>query len=105
MSYDVRLLEEVEEDLARLDDEVLKEVFAYFEKYETDPYRYSQKLSDRFGLDLKDYRKTYLFNAAYRIVIKIEERNVKVVEVIAVGERDGMSVYKTAYKRISRSDV
>ena len=100
MSYEVRLLEEVEEDLSLLDMEVLEEVFAYFEKYKTDPYRFSQKLFDRFGMNLRGYRKTYLHHATYRIVIKIEEEGVKVVQVVAVGERDGMAVYETAFKRL-----
>ena len=52
------------------------------------------------GLNLQGYRKTYLANATYRIVFKIEENKIKIVEIIAVGKREDKQVYKDAYSRI-----
>ena len=72
----------------------------YFKKYRDDPYEYSQELQNLGGLDLQGYRKTYIANATYRIVFKIEEDIVKIVEVVAVGKRADKQVYKDAYNRI-----
>ena len=72
----------------------------YFEKYSADPYRYSQKLYNQGGLNLEGYRKTYVANAKYRIVIKIEDDIAKVVEVVVVGKRKDKEVYKNASNRV-----
>ena len=98
--YELEYFPEVKEDLSKLPLEVLQEVANYFDKYQTDPYKYSSKLYKQSGLNLDGYRKTYVANAAYRIVIKIEDGVAKVVEVVAVGERKDKRVYEEAYLRI-----
>ncbi len=99
--YSLEYFPEVKEDLSALSKEVLEEIFEYFEKYRVDPYKYSQKLYNQSGLNLKGYRKTYVANATYRIVIKIEDDVAKVVEVIVVGRREDKEVYKNASSRVS----
>ncbi|RLA73409.1 MAG: hypothetical protein DRG24_00250 [Epsilonproteobacteria bacterium] len=98
--YKVVHFSEVEEDLYELPDEVLNEVFEYFEKYKIDPLKYSSKLYNQGNLNLKGYRKTYVAQASYRIVIHIENNITKVVEVVAVGKRNNKEVYKTAHDRL-----
>lgn len=98
--FDVQYYPDVEKDLLKLSLEVKQEVAEYFKKYTTDPIRYSSKLYNRGGLNLEGYRKTYVANATYRIVIKVENNITKVVEVVAVGKRDKSEVYKEAFKRI-----
>lgn len=100
--YNVIITDEVYDDLEILPDEILKEIFSYFEKYETSPLKYSQKLYNKFGLELEGYRKTYVYNASYRIIIKIEDKIAKIVEVVAVGQRQDLEVYKEAHKRVSK---
>ena len=98
--YKVMVISEAEGDLDKLPDDVLFEVLDYFSKYETDPYKYSSKLYNQGSLNLEGYRKTYVANAVYRIVIKIEDKVAKIVEVVAVGEREKKTVYEEAYSRI-----
>ena len=100
--YSLEYFPEVKEDLSALSKEVLEEIFEYFEKYRVDPYKYSQKLYSQGGLNLEGYRKTYVANATYRIVIKIEDDVAKVVEVIIVGKREDKEVYQVASKRTAR---
>lgn len=98
--YKVTHLPDVEEDLIGLPVEVVKEVISYFDKYETDPYKYSKPLYNQGGLNLQGYRKTYVANATYRIVLKVEDGVAKIVEVVAVGSREDKKVYIEAYNRI-----
>lgn len=99
--YSIKLHPKViKEDLDKIPDEVLKEVLFYFEQYKVDPFKYSGKLYDIGKLRLKGYRKTYIANAKYRIVIKIEKDIAKIVEVVAVGSRHNKEVYEEAFNRI-----
>lgn len=98
--YKIEVLSEVNGDMEKLSDRILNEVFEYFEKYETEPYKYSQTLHNKFGLELEGYRKTYVANASYRIVIKIENGVAKIVEVVAVGKRKNKEVYKITHERV-----
>ena len=98
--YKLIFHKEVFSDLDKLSDKIALEVKNYFKKYQTDPHKYSQELENLDGLNLQGYRKTYLAGATYRIVFKIEENKIKIVEVIAVGKREDKQVYKNAYRRV-----
>ena len=98
--YKLVFNKEVFSDLDKLSNKTASEVKHYFKKYKDDPYQYSQELENLDGLNLQGYRKTYLANATYRIVFKIEENKIKIVEIVAVGKREDKQVYKDAYNRI-----
>lgn len=93
---------EVKADLAILPLNILQEVAEYFKKYEKDPFKYSSKLHNLGKLNLEGYRKTYVANATYRIVIKIENNVAKIVEVVTVGKRQNKEVYEEAFSRIQK---
>ena len=69
MLYKVEYNPEVKEDLLKISLPVLQEVADYFKKYESEPLKYSSKLYDYGNINLEGYRKTYVANATYRIVI------------------------------------
>ena len=98
--YKVNLIDEAKLDIKKLPKKLVTEATSYFKKYQNDPYKYSQELQNLNGLNLQGYRKTYLANATYRIIFKIEENKIKIVEVVAVGKRKDKQVYKDAYSRI-----
>ncbi len=98
--YKVIPFPEVEDDLFVLPEEILKEVLVYLHKFQTDPYKYTKPLYNQGGLNLQGYRKTYVADAKYRIISKIEENQVKIVEVVVVGKREDKEVYKEASKRV-----
>ena len=93
---------EIKSDLVALPLNILQEVAEYFKKYEKDPFKYSSKLHNLGKLNLEGYRKTYVANATYRIVIKIENNVAKIVEVVAVGKRQSKEVYEEAFRRIQK---
>jgi mRNA interferase RelE/StbE len=57
-----------------------------------------KKLGNKQGFDLSGYRKMYVDKKKIRIVYKIVEEKI-LVQVIAVGKRDSMKVYKKAANR------
>lgn len=101
--YKVEYLPEATNDILNLPINIMKEVSKYLIKYEKDPYKYSQKLYNKNGINLEGYRKTYVANATYRIIIKIEDNIAKVVEVIAVGQRKDSYVYEEANRRLNKN--
>ena len=54
-----------------------------------------KKLGNKQGLDLSEYRKMYADRKKIRIVYKIVEKTI-LVQIIAIGKRDNMKVYKKA---------
>lgn len=98
--YEIILFPEVEADLDLLDDEVYEEVDQYFDRLKENPLGCSLPLHDLDGRDLRGYRKIYVASATYRIIIKVEQGVTKIVEVIAIGERDKKKVYTEAFARI-----
>ena len=61
-----------------------------------------KKLGNRQGLDLSGYRKMYADRKKIRIVYKIVEKKI-LVQIIAIGKRDNMEVYKKAVNRIQNN--
>ncbi len=98
--YKIDFYSEIPKDLDKLSNEVASEVRDYFKKFQTDPYKYTKPLYNQGGLNLQGYRKTYVADAKYRIISKIEENQVKIVEVVVVGKREYKEVYKEAFKRV-----
>jgi len=58
-----------------------------------------KQLGNKMGLDLSGYRKMYADRKKIRIVFKIVEKKI-LIQIIAIGKRDNMKVYKKAAKRI-----
>lgn len=101
--YQIDIYDGVNEDLDGLPREVFDEVLDYFDKYSNDPYKYSQRLYNQSGRDLSSCRKTYIFNAQYRIIIQIHNNTARIVSVVCVGERQDMNAYNTALQRINNN--
>ena len=99
--YKLDFHENLNDDLDNLPEDVYDEVYLMFKKLEKDYFKYSKPLYNMQGRDLQDCRKTYFYNAEYRIVSKIENNTIKIVSIIAVGKREGFEVYNMANDRIN----
>jgi mRNA interferase RelE/StbE len=100
----VKLTEEAEQDLDSLSDDLYDEAYKYLKLFKSEYQKYSQPLANMYGRDLRGCRKTYFANTKYRIVSKPENGVVKIVNIIAVGERKNMEVYKRAFERLNISN-
>lgn len=98
MTYEIRYKDGAVEDLLSFDKGVRRLIIKQIEKISSSP-ELGELLGNKAGYELSGCRKMYADNKRIRIVYRIVEDKI-IVEVIAIGERDDMAVYKMANERI-----
>lgn len=98
MRYSVTLTADAADDFRRLDGSLKQPVAKQLKKLETSPLL-GEHLGNKAGLNLTGYYKLYVAKKSIRIVYRIIEREV-IVEVVAIGGREELAVYRTSLKRI-----
>ena len=98
MNYKIVLKEEADDDLCNLSHNQKILIFKQFKKLAVSP-QLGILLGKKSGYDLTGYRKMYADKKQLRIIYKIADEEI-IVEVIAIGKRDDMEVYKQASERI-----
>jgi mRNA interferase RelE/StbE len=99
MTYKIIIHPEAAKEIAALDHGVRLLVFKQIRKLSLMPGLGAQ-LGNKMGMDLTGYRKVYVDKKRIRIIYQIIEEHI-LVQIIAVGKREGMQVYQKAAKRIS----
>ena len=97
MNYKIIIHPEAAQDIKALDHAVQLLVFKQFKKISQTPF-IGVQLGNKMGMDLSGYRKIYVDKKRIRIVYKIFEERI-LIQIIAVGKREGMNVYQKASKR------
>jgi len=97
MTYKIILHPEAAKEIAALDNRVKRLVLKQIKKISQMPGLGAQ-LGKKMGMDLSGFRKVYADKKRIRIVYKIVEGLI-LVQIIAVGKREGMQVYQKAAKR------
>ncbi len=105
MQFKVRYYPEVFDDLEALSDDEFEEVDAYIKKLKTNPLLVSLPLENLGDNLLSECRKIYVANATIRIVIRVINNQIHIVELIAIGARAGGIVYDEAYRRLVDSGI
>ena len=100
MPFRIQYYPEVFADLEALSDEEFEEVDNYIEKLKTNPLLVSLPLENLGDNLLSECRKIYVANATIRIVIRVINNQIHIVELIAIGPRAGGIVYDEAYRRL-----
>lgn len=98
MPYKVVLTAYAAQDFRSLDGSVKEQVARQLKKLETFPHL-GEHLGKRGDLDLTGYYKLYAARKSIRIVYRIIEAEV-IVEVVAIGKREELAVYREAVRRI-----
>lgn len=98
MTYDIVLKVEVDEELGKLSNREKILVFKQFKKIASSP-ELGKLFGNRAGYDLSGCRKMYTDKKRIRIVYTILDDQI-VIEVVAIGKRDEMEVYKNAAERL-----
>lgn len=98
MIYKIVLKEEADDDLCALSYNQKILIYKQFEKLKVSP-QLGISLGKKSGYDLTGYKKMYADKKQLRIVYKIIDKEI-IVEIIAVGKRDDMEVYKKAFNRV-----
>jgi mRNA interferase RelE/StbE len=102
LPYKVVLTAHAAQDFRGLDKSVKNQVARQLKKLETSP-ELGEHLGRRAGLDLTGYYKLYAARKAIRIIYRIVELEV-LVEVVAIGKREDMAVYREAVRRLLRKE-
>lgn len=97
MNYKIVLKEEADDDLSKLSHNQKILIFKQFEKLKVSP-ELGLSLGKKSGYDLTGYKKMYANKKQLRIIYKIIDDKI-IIEVIAIGKRDNMEVYKKASQR------
>ena len=95
-TWKIKFTEESRGDFKKLDGSQKILVGKRLIKLERDP-SIGKPLGDKMGMDLSGYYKLYTDKKRLRIVYSIEG---DAVNVVAIGEREGMDVYRLAASRI-----
>jgi len=98
MKYKILFHPKAAREIKKLDNRVKLLVFKQIKKLSIMPHL-GRELGSKQGLDLSEYRKFYADKKRIRIVYKFADGKV-VVQIIAVGKRESLKVYKNAAKRI-----
>ena len=98
MIYKVLLHPNAAKEVARLDNRATLLVLKQIKKLSITPGLGSE-LGNRHGINLSGYRKLYADKKKIRIVYKIIDEKV-LVQIIAIGKREGMEVYQKAATRL-----
>ena len=98
MTYRIVLKTEADEELEELSNRERILVFKQFKKIASSP-ELGKLLGNRAGYDLHGCRKMYADRKRIRIVYTVLDEQI-VIEVIAIGKRDEMEVYKNAAERL-----
>jgi len=96
--YKLKLHKNIEKDLNKIDNSIL----ILFEKKLKQILKSPElgiRLWNKSWLDLTWYQKINFANKKYRIVYKIEKKEIYIY-VVSVWKREKMKVYKTALERI-----
>ncbi|MBR4005231.1 MAG: type II toxin-antitoxin system RelE/ParE family toxin [Treponema sp.] len=97
MDYEIKFHPAALKEFCELDGSVKKLVKKQLDKLKTAPFL-GEELGNKNGYDLTGYRKMYACKKQVRIVYSVIE-NVLLVNIIAIGKREDMEVYKTAADR------
>jgi len=103
--YKVQYYREVFDDLEVLSDEEFMEVDTYIQRLKQNPLGCSLPLENLGDSLLGECRKIYIANATIRIVIRVKNNEIQIVELIAIGPRSKNIVYEEAYRRLVESGV
>ena len=98
MEYEIKFHPEALKEFCALDGSIKKLVKKQLDKLKTSPLL-GEELGNKNGYDLSGYRKMYVCKKQIRIVYSVEE-NVQRVNIITIGKREGMEVYKIASERV-----
>ena len=99
MIYEIRFKKDAEADFLGFDGRVKKLIAKQLQKIAASP-KLGELLGNKAGFDLSGCRKMYVDNKRVQIVYRIFEDKI-IVEVIAIGDRDEMSIYESASKRVN----
>ncbi len=98
MSYKIVFKDEVKHDINKFDKSQKILILKQIQKIKSSP-ELGKLLSNINGYNLVGCRKMYVASKQIRVIYRIIDEKI-IVEVVAVGKREDMEVYKKASQRL-----
>lgn len=97
----VEFIPEAAEDYKRLDGSVKKKVAKKLNELSLNPFL-GEALGNKFNVNLSGFYKIYVENKKYRIVYRIVDEDIEIVEIWGIEKRDKAEIYKLIGKRFKK---
>ena len=101
MVYKIEFIPGAGEDFDALDRSLKKEAAKKIDALSDNPFL-GRPLGNKLGIDLTGFYKLYFYKKKYRIVYRIVEDRVEVVEIVGIGKRDKEEIYRLVAKRLKK---
>lgn len=101
MAYKIEFIPDAGKDFEDLDSSLKREASKKMEALSDNPLS-GKPLANKLGIDLTGFYKLYFYKKKYRIVYRIAEDLVEVVEIAGIGKRDKEEIYKLVAKRLKK---
>lgn len=99
MAFKIELHPEAAKDFAALDGSIQKEIAKKIDALSENPFL-GKPLGNKLGMDLTGFFKFYAARKKYRIVYRLLQGRLEIVEIIGIGKREKAKIYKLIFKRI-----
>ena len=96
---DIQFIPEAANDYKTLDGSVKKLANDKIDKLKENPYL-GEVLGNKNNIDLTGYYKIYFNRKKHRIVYRMINNGVEIIEIWGIGKKDKMEIYKIIGKRI-----
>lgn len=101
MPYRIEFLPEAEKDYAGLDRSIRKEVVKKMDGLAENPFL-GKPLGNKFGIDLTGFYKLYVAKKKYRIVYRLLDKDIEIIEIVGIGKREKEEIYKLVASRLKK---
>ena len=95
----IDFIQEAAEEYKSLDGRIKILADKVLEKLENNPF-IGERLGNKNNIDLTGFYKLYFDKKRYRIIYRIVNNEIEIIEIWGIGKRDKMEIYKTVCKRI-----
>lgn len=102
MSSKIEFIKEAAEDYKKLDGSLKKLCDKKLEELVINP-NLGEKLGNKYNIDLTGFYKIYFNSKKYRIVYRIREHLLEVIEIWGISKRDKEEIYKMVGKRLGKN--
>ncbi|HPO49844.1 MAG TPA: type II toxin-antitoxin system RelE/ParE family toxin [Spirochaetota bacterium] len=102
MNGKIEFIKEAADDYRNLDGSLKKLCDKKLEELEINPYL-GDKLGNKYNIDLTGFYKIYFNSKKYRIVYRIKDNLLEIIEIWGIGKRDKEEIYKIVGKRLGKS--
>lgn len=101
MLYKIEFIPEAAKDYKSLDGGVRKKVDKKLDELKKNPFL-GEFLGKKFNIDLSGFYKLYVDNKKMRIVYRLIDQEIEVVEIWGIGKREKEEIYRIIGERIKK---